>query len=337
MKEAKTVLVTGIAGFIGSNLLDRLMENGHLVIGVDNLSKGSLDNIAHHLEDDRFTFLEEDISRQATLQNIQADVDVIVHLAAYKIPRYGNTIDTLKINSKGAENVLNFARRQQCKCIMASTSDVYGMSKELPFREDTNCTLGSSTVPRWSYAVSKLFDEHMAFAYQEAFGFPVTILRFFGSYGPRQHRSWWGGPQSVFIDAVFNDETIPIHGDGQQTRTFTYISDTVDGIYAAVTRPEANGEIFNIGAEHEITILELAERIKKLSGTGGDLKVEFIPYEDLSDQKYEDVRRRVPDTSLAEQLLEVKAQVELDEGLRRTIRWHCEHYEIEAEKWMSEL
>jgi UDP-glucose 4-epimerase len=164
-------------------------------------------------------------------------------------------------------------------------------------------------------------DEHLAFAYQDAYGFPVTLLRFFGSYGPRQHLTWWGGPQAVFIDAVLNDKVIPIHGDGKQTRSFTYVSDTIDGIYAAMVREQANGEVLNLGSTEEITILELAQKIKRLSNTPGDLKVEFIPYESFAGGRYEDVMRRVPDTRLSERLLGVKARVSIDEGLAKTIEW----------------
>lgn len=169
-----------------------------------------------------------------------------------------------------------------------------------------------------------MFDEHLALAYQDAYDFPVTLLRFFGSYGPRQALSWWGGPPPVFISAVLKDEVIPIHGDGKQTRSFTFVSDTVDGIYAAIFRDEANGEILNIGNDEEVTILELAERVKKASGTPGELKVEFVPYESFSGKKYEDVMRRVPDTSHSEKILGVRASVSLDEGLRRTIDWQRE-------------
>jgi UDP-glucose 4-epimerase len=147
------------------------------------------------------------------------------------------------------------------------------------------------------------------------------VLRFFGCYGPRHHLSWWGGPQSVFIDSVLNDREIPIHGDGLQTRSFTYVSDTVEGIYAAIMRAEANGEIINIGSTHEITILELARTIKRLSNTRGELKLKFVPYESFTGRKYEDVRRRVPDVSRCERILRVKANTGLEVGLVRTIEW----------------
>jgi UDP-glucose 4-epimerase len=164
-------------------------------------------------------------------------------------------------------------------------------------------------------------DEHLGLAYQDAYGFPVTLLRFFGSYGPRQNLGWWGGPQSVFIDAVLNDKVIPIHGDGKQTRSFTYVSDTVDGIYASMVRDEANGEILNIGNNEEITILELAHKIKKLSNTPGELKIQFIPYESFAGGRYEDVMRRVPDTTHSQRVLGVRAHVSVDEGMARTIEW----------------
>lgn len=320
-KPPENILVTGVAGFLGSHLLDILLERGHVVTGIDNLVRGSLQNIAGHLGNRAFRFIQSDVTDPATFTRLSARFDCLVHLAAFKIPRYGNAIDTLRINAKGTENVLEFARRAGCKCVVASTSDVYGRNPKVPFHEDDDSVIGSSKVARWGYAVSKLLDEHLAFAYQESFGFPVTVLRFFGSYGPRHHISWWGGPQAVFIDAVLNDREVPIHGDGLQTRSFTYVSDTVAGIYASIVKPEANGEIFNIGSTREITILELARVIKRLSDTPGELRLRFVPYESFSRGKYEDVRRRVPDVSRCERILGVRATVELEEGLLRTIEW----------------
>ena len=317
-----TVLVTGVAGFLGSNLLERLLAEGHSVLGIDNLSMGRMENIEFAADDDRFRFIKGDAMDASVFGDIEEDIGIAVHLAAFKIPRYGKAIDTLKINYYCTENVLDFARDRNIKCVLASTSDVYGRNPDVPFSEGaTDSVIGSSLSPRWAYAVSKLFDEHLALAYQDAYGFPVTLLRFFGSYGPRQPLSWWGGPPPVFINAVLKDEVIPIHGDGLQTRSFTYVSDTINGIYAAVTRDEANGEILNIGHDEEVTILELAKRIKKVSDTPGELKVEFVPYESFSGKKYEDVMRRVPDTSYSEKILGVKASVSLDEGLAKTIEW----------------
>lgn len=323
------ILVTGVAGFLGSHLLDRLLDAGHAVVGIDNLSMGRLSNIGHHLPNDRFRFLQRDVILKETFADIERDFDCIVHLAAFKIPRYGKAIDTLRINYQGTDQVLQFAVEAGCKCVLASTSDVYGRNPNVPFSEESECIIGSSKVARWAYAVSKLFDEHLALAYQESYGIPVTLLRFFGSYGPRQHLTWWGGPQSVFIDAALNGRVIPVHGDGLQTRSFTFVSDTVEGIYASMINPAANGEILNLGSTHEITILDLAKLIHRLSGAPGEARIEFIPYESFTGKRYEDVRRRVPDVSVCEHLLGVKARVGLEEGLKRTIDWQREFTALE--------
>lgn len=322
----KKFLVTGVAGFLGSNLLKKMLNEGHTVVGIDNLSMGRLENIQEFMNHENFSFLEKDIVDKSTFTDLDGDFDAVVHLAAFKIPRYGKTIDTLQINALGSENVLEFGKSHNIKCVLASTSDVYGMSPDLPFREDGNLTIGNSQVPRWAYAVSKLYDEHLALAYMEAHGFPVVLMRFFGSYGYNQHLSWWGGPQSVFIEKILKDEVIPIHGDGQQTRTFTFVDDTVEGIYQCTMQEAANGEIFNIGNGHgEITILGLAELIKEVSNTEGELKVELIPYDQIAKgRKYQDVMRRVPDTSKAERLLGFKAKVSVEEGMRRTFEWQKE-------------
>ena len=316
------VLVTGGAGFLGSNLVAKLLQENHEVVVIDNLSMGRIEHLAPFQDHEKFEFVKDDVTKPDVFETLSDDFDCLVHLAAFKIPRYGKALETLQTNYRGTECVLDYARKLNCKCVLASTSDVYGRNPDVPFCEEhTDSVIGSSKAPRWAYAVSKLFDEHLALAYQDAYGFPVTLLRFFGSYGPNQHLSWWGGPQSVFIDAVLKDEVIPIHGDGSQTRSFTYVTDTVAGIYAAVVRKEANGEILNIGATEEITILELAQKIKTLSGTPGELKVEMIPYESFTGGKYQDVMRRVPDTTLCKKLLGVEAKVSVDEGLARTIEW----------------
>ncbi len=315
-------LVTGCAGFLGSNLVARLLAGGHRVVGVDNLSMGRIEHLAPFLDHPGFRFLRRDVTHPDVFADLDEPFDCIIHLAAFKIPRYGKAIDTLKINHAGTESALEAARRWNIKCVLASTSDVYGCNPQLPFSEENSVhVIGSSKSPRWAYAVSKLFDEHLALAYADAYGFPVTLLRFFGSYGPNQNTTWWGGPQSVFIDCVLNGKPIPIHGDGRQTRSFTFVSDTVEGIYQAAIRPQANGEIINIGSTEEVTILELARRIVGLAGGGREVPIEFIPYQSFTGKKYEDVMRRIPDISLCERLLGVRAKVSLDEGLARTIAW----------------
>lgn len=319
--NTKTVLVTGAAGFLGSHLCDALLARGHRVIGVDDLSHGNHENLAQAGESPRFSFHQLDISDGAKLRLVSDGVEVFAHLAAFKIPRYGNRLQTLMVNSQGTLNVLELAAEKKAKFVFTSTSDVYGRNPAVPFSETSESVLGPSTVARWAYAASKLFDEHLAMGFKEKHEIPVTVLRIFGSYGPRQHLSWWGGPQSVFIDAILNGEPIPIHGDGQQTRSFTFVADTVGGILAALESTAANNQIINIGSTHEISIVDLAKLIHQLSGSTEPLRLEFVPYKKISGQDYEDVRRRIPDVSKAESLLGFKARVSLEDGLRQTIAW----------------
>lgn len=311
--------ISGVAGFIGSHLADALIAEGHTVVGVDNLSMGFRRNIEHLVGKPAFSFHEVDVRDRAALTSVFKSVDLIVHLAAFKIPRYGNTIDTLDVNTMGTRHVLDISRDGNRRAVFASTSDIYGKNPAVPFSETSDSVLGPTTVPRWSYAVSKLFDEHLAMAYHQSYGLPVTILRFFGSYGPRQHLTWWGGPQSVFIGAVLKGEPIEIHGDGQQTRSFTYIDDLVDGIRRSVHFDQTPTAIFNLGNTEEITIRRLAELVHEICNTGRELNLKLIPYSSFG--KYEDVMRRVPDISLARTVLGFEPRVDIRIGLRKTIEW----------------
>jgi UDP-glucose 4-epimerase len=312
--------ITGVAGFIGSHLADALLEKGHSIVGVDNLSMGSIHNIEHHQGKAEFEFHKVDVRDQVALSDAFKHVDRMVHLAAYKIPRYGKAIDTLEVNTFGTRHVLEIAREGNRRAILASTSDIYGKNPAVPFHELSDSVVGATTVARWAYAVSKLFDEHMAIAYQSSYGVPVTILRFFGSYGPRHHLSWWGGPQSVFISAILRDESIEIHGDGQQTRSFTYITDLVDGIVRSIQYDGTPTAIFNLGNTEEVTILELARVVKEVCETPHELKVRMVPYATFGGN-YEDVRRRIPDISHARELLGFEPRVSLREGLKPTVAW----------------
>jgi UDP-glucose 4-epimerase len=323
-----TVLVTGAAGFLGSHLVDALLGQGHRVVGVDNLSHGSLDNLADALRSPDFELHERDVCDLEAMRRVSDGVSLIAHLAAFKIPRYGKAIDTLLINMQGTHNMLQLATELKAKFVLASTSDVYGKNPSIPFSEESDSILGSSTIARWSYASSKLFDEHLAFAFADAYGIQVNVVRIFGSYGPRQNLTWWGGPQSVFIGAMFRGEPIPIHGDGCQTRSFTYVSDTVRG-FVSVMKNAPSGDIFNIGSTHEISIVDLAHMIHRLSGTTSPLQLEFIPYDQINARKYEDVRRRVPDVTKAKRLLGFEATMSLEDGLKRTIAWQRALHETE--------
>jgi UDP-glucose 4-epimerase len=317
----KKVLVTGVAGFVGSNLLKVLLDNDYEVVGVDNLSQGKKSNIEEFLCDDNFSFHEVDVRNFDILRDVSVGVSGIIHLAAFKIPRYGNAMDTLLINSKGTENILEIAKDiKGCKVVFASTSDVYGKNPDLPFSETSSFVIGESSIKRWSYAVSKIFDEHLCYAYIEKYNMPISIVRYFGGYGTNQNTTWWGGPQSVFIDSILTGKTMEVHGDGLQTRTFTHISDLVDGTFKAFESDKSAGEVFNIGNTKEITILDLAKLIWKIAGKEGEADIKLIPYTSFSG-KYEDVMRRVPDISKAKEMLGFVPKVDLEDGLKATFEW----------------
>lgn len=315
-----TALITGAAGFIGSNLAKELLKRHYKVIGIDNYSQGFKRNIENLFKESAFSFHEGDVCNKELVLKLSRGVDCIVHLAAYKIPRYGNAMATLKINTKGTENVLEAARKNKCKVVFASTSDVYGKNPYLPFSEENDLLLGQTTIKRWAYAVSKIYDEHLCFAYQDEHAVPVAILRYFGGYGPNQNLTWWGGPQSVFIDCALRRKPIPVHGDGRQTRSFTYISDMIEGTISAIENEKAIGQVFNIGNKREIAIIDLAKMIWRMINSNEEPMFEFISYQSFSG-KYEDVPRRVPDISKAKKLLGFEPKVELEEGLPITIEW----------------
>lgn len=326
----ETVLITGVAGFIGSNLAHALLARGHKVIGLDNLSMGTMLNLEGPLKHPNFRFVQGDVTHRESVRQVAEGATVLVHLAAFKIPRYGGRLDTLRINECGTTNVLEVAREIEARVLLASTSDVYGRSPELPFREDGASTFGSSSSARWAYAVSKLFDEHLAYGYFEAYGVKSTLIRIFGSYGPHQHLTWWGGPQSVFISALLKGESIEIHGTGEQTRSFCYIGDLVRGWVAAVERVPEGCDLINVGNDEEITILDLARLLHRISGEPGEPRLRFKPYAAFKNN-YEDVMRRVPDLTRARELLGYEPQISLEEGLTRTFIWQRERMKLLGE------
>ena len=316
------ICVTGVAGFIGSNLTQALLDRGHAVVGVDNMSQGERLNMAGFFEHSAFTFQQVDIcDRQAMLTAVEG-CEVVVHLAAYKIPRYSDALDTLRTNAHGSESVLEAARTVGAKFVAASTSDVYGKNPDVPFSEDSNLVIGNPDVKRWAYAISKMFEEQMMFAYRDRYQMRIVAMRFFGGYGPNQNLTWWGGPQSVFIDAAIDDQELELHGDGSQTRSFTYVSDHVDGIVRCAEMPAADGMVFNLGNTREISIAGLAKLIWGMVRPNEEPKIKLRPYASFG--KYEDVMRRVPDITRARTLLGFEPKVELEEGLLRTIRWQVE-------------
>ena len=323
----KRVGITGAAGFIGSHLCDRLLAEDVEIIGVDDLSYGSLANLEYALGHPRFRLEQFDCTNRRALRAAFDGCDAIVHLAAQKIPRYGGALKTLEANVAGVNAACSAALTLDADLVIASTSDVYGNAK-VPFEEDGNLVLGPPTTRRWAYAVSKLYDEHVALALAEERGLKVTILRLFGSYGPRNHPSWWGGPQAAFMETFLDGGTIEIHGNGKQIRTFTYVTDTVDGFVRALRTPEARGEVINVGGSQPTQILDLAKLVQKTLRIPMPLRAKFVPYESLPG-RYQDVLNRVPDTTKARRLLGFEAKVPLAEGLANTAEWHCERRQTE--------
>ncbi|MGH2922773.1 MAG: NAD-dependent epimerase/dehydratase family protein [Solirubrobacterales bacterium] len=316
-------LITGGAGFIGSHLTDSLLARGWTVTAVDDLSKGRRENIEHILGRDDYEFVVGDCRELVRMLEVGDGADVVVNLAATKIPRYGSALGNLTINLQANRTALEVAHRNKAKFVLASTSDVYGKNPDLPFREDGDSLIGPSTTPRWAYGVTKLCDEHMAFAYQDEYELPVTVLRYFGSYGERQYLNWWGGPQGVFLEALAKGEPLQVHGDGAQTRCFTHVDDMVEATSRAIERPEANGEIINVGSDHEVTINELAELMYRVSGAEGDPRITYVPYESFS-RGYQDVLRRVPALDKQRAILEFEPRIGLEEGTRRLWSWYSE-------------
>lgn len=319
------ILITGVAGFIGSNLADRLLERNHSVVGIDNLSYGLMRNIKEIKKHPKFEFILGDISNPYVLKNVKADI--IVHLASQKIPRYTNALRTLDENNLMLRNIVQKCISDKSKIIFASTSDVYGKNPDVPFNENSNLVMGPTTVKRWAYALSKMYGEQYIIANHDEYDLTYTITRFFGSYGPNQNLTWWGGPQSVFIERAIKNEPIDLHGDGMQTRTFTYIDDTVSALVLCLENNKSDNEIFNTGSKSnaEISIKDLALLIWKLiNGKDSEPKFKLIPYSQFG--KYEDVMRRAPDISKICSYLNFKPLWKLEDGLKATIEWQKQFY-----------
>jgi UDP-glucose 4-epimerase len=315
----QSVLVTGVAGMLGSHLADALLARGTRVVGVDDLSYGRLANLEGHLADAAFRFLQLSVLDAESLTRLAHGVDAIVHLAAVKkVGEAQSSLATLRVNATGTENVLEAARASGAKLVFASTSDVYGMSPDLPFREDGDLLLGPGMVRRWSYAVSKLYGEQLCFAYHKDYGLPVVVLRYFGGFSPRSSFAWSGGHIPIFIRAVLRDEEVPIHGDGSQTRSMAYVDDLIEGTLLALDNPMAVGEIINLGNAEELSVLEAARLIHRLAATGRGLKLRFVPLEEVFGA-YRDIQRRVPDLSKARRLLGYAPRYSMEEAIRLTI------------------
>ena len=317
----KNVLITGVAGMIGSHLLDSLLSSEkYNIIGIDNLIYGKIENISHNLSNNRFKFYKVDVLDFDTLKILGKDINIIVHLAAVKkIAEKDSSLPTLTVNNKGTENILEIAKMWNCKVIFASTSDVYGMSPDLPFREDGDLLLGPSMIKRWSYAVSKLYDEQLAYAYYQDFGVPLVIIRYFGGFSPRSSFLWVGGHIPIFIHAILNDKEVIIHGDGKQTRSMAYIDDIIDGTVRAIESEKVIGEIINIGNDEEMSVIDAANLIHKIAETGKGVRLKFVPMNEIFG-KYKDIMRRIPDLSKAKKLLGYSPKFTMENSIKECLK-----------------
>ena len=312
------VLVTGGAGYIGSHLVDRLVHLGHNVTVIDDLSTGSLQNLGG--AQPHIAFVEGSILDEALVERLVRDTDVVFHLAA--AVGVGHIVEkplaSLITNVRGAEHVIGAAMAYDKRLLVASTSEIYGKTKKMPMSEDDDRVLGSTTIARWGYSTAKAIDEHLALAHA-AEGRRVSVVRYFNSYGPRLDPRGYGSVVANLMRQALNNEPLTVHGDGTQTRCFTYVTDTVECTVRAGLDDDAQGLVFNVGNDRETTILELARKILALTGSRSDIS--FVSYEARYGKGFEDTVRRVPDIRRARDVLNFSASVDLDEGLQRTLAW----------------
>lgn len=309
------ILITGGAGFIGSHLAETYLQRGEQVYILDDLSTGQFENIAH-LEKHpqyakRFHVTIDSIFNDEKLLDLVGTCDVVIHLAAAVGVQYilDNPLSSIMTNIQGTERVLAVCNRFQKKVLIASTSEVYGNQKHAPLRETDGCVYGASTKSRWSYAASKLMDEFIALAYHRTKNLPVVVVRFFNTVGPRQ-TGRYGMVIPRFVKQSLSNEPLTVYGDGTQTRTFTHVSDAVEAIVRLMQNEAAVGEVVNIGGIEEVSIRELAEKIK--ARVGSHSAVKLIPYTEAFSESFEDMQRRVPATDKLERLTGFKPTTDLD-------------------------
>lgn len=303
--------ITGCAGMLGSHLTELLLQEGHEVIGIDNLDVGSLENIQEYQKDKNFSFYRFDAREKALVASVFIGCEVIVHLAAIKkVTESQASFLTLDVNVETTKNVLELSKINGAKVVFASTSDIYGVSTEVPFKEDQNLILGQSLAKRWAYAVSKLYCEHLCVSYHKDFGVDVVMLRYFGGFSEKSSFTWSGGHIPIFIDQILKDLPLTIHGDGKQTRSMGHASDLARGTFLAIKNiDKCSGEIINIGNDEEMSVLDSAYLVAEVLGVSKeDLKIDFIPESEIYGD-YRDLRRRLPDLSKAKKLLGYEPKV----------------------------
>ena len=312
------ILITGGAGFIGSHLAEALLEGGHQVYALDDLSTGSIDNITHLKGHPNFHYTIDTVFNDPLVAEMVDRADVVCHLAAAVgvkliVERPVHTIET---NVHGTEVILRHAAKKKKLVFIASTSEVYGKSANVPFREDADLVMGATSRHRWAYACSKALDEFLALAHWKESRQPVIVVRFFNTVGPRQ-TGQYGMVVPTFVRQALMGEPITVFGDGSQQRSFTYVGDVVDALLKLMVLPSAVGEVFNVGNTQEVTIRGLAEKIK--AATGSTSPIVTIPYDEAYEEGFEDMPRRVPDLGKIHQAIGYVPRVALDEIIERVI------------------
>jgi UDP-glucose 4-epimerase len=320
---SKTYLITGGAGFIGSHLIDLLLQEENRILVIDDLSTGLLQNIAHHLDNPRFHFARASIGDEIVLDRLASEADIIIHLAAAVGVKLivEQPVHTIETNIMGTEAVLKAGVRYRSRVLLASTSEVYGKGSKIPFSEEDDVLLGTTSKSRWSYAASKMVDEFLGLAYQQQFGVEVVPFRLFNTVGPRQ-TGRYGMVIPRFVQQALQGEAITVYGDGQQQHCFCDARDVVQAVAGLAHHPQAPGYLFNIGSTEEVSIMELAERVKLL--TNSDSRIVTVPYEQAYAPGFEDMQRRVPDTARVHELLGWQATRSLDDILQSVIAYEQE-------------
>jgi UDP-glucose 4-epimerase len=308
------MLITGGAGFIGSHLAERLLDRGDEVYIIDDLSTGSIENIEHIKNHPNFTYYIDTITNHYLTAELVDQCDIIYHLAAAVGVRLivESPVRTIETNVRGTELVLNMAAKKRKRVLMASTSEVYGKRDRVPFREDDDLVMGATSKARWSYACSKAIDEFLALAYWKEKRVPTVIARLFNTVGPRQ-TGRYGMVIPTFVRQALSGQDITVFGDGSQSRCFTHVSDVVGALIGLAEHPHSIGEVYNIGSNQEVTMLELAQRVKHL--TGSDSRIVLIPYDQAYEEGFEDMMRRVPDIAKIWNLIGYAPKFTLDEIL----------------------
>jgi len=312
-------LITGGAGFVGSHLAEALLDRGDDVFVLDDLSTGSIENIEHLKRDRRFHYAVDNVMNEPVTAELIDRVDVVFHLAAAVGVRLivESPVNTIETNVHGTEMVLKLANKKKKKVLVASTSEVYGKSNVVPFREDSDLVMGPTSKGRWSYACSKAIDEFLALAYHKEKRLPVVVFRLFNTVGPRQ-TGRYGMVIPNFVKQCLLGHPLTVFGDGSQSRCFTYVSDVVGVLLKLADNSDAVGEVFNIGNDREeVTILDLARRVKERTGSRSEIVM--VPYDQAYEEGFEDMQRRVPDVSKVRRLTGYEPRVHLDEILDRVI------------------